>query len=425
MSKGSKLCNGSEMKEYETRKEMLKGLVKPGSVIAEIGVFVGDLAEWIQKELKPSKFYAVDCYEGPVIGSANQDGFNFEFYKTPIAEWFAGRRVPITKMRSSDFFKTIPDGSLDCVYIDGDHSYEGVKADLEASHHKVKHGGWILGHDLCRHPTKGNPEATANCEQAVTEFCLKYGLEVSVKANDGQMSYGIINKKERIHIVSVSNREALYKYTFAILKEYADKQGYSINLHTDVLETTRYPAWSKIPAVKRALEMNDPDSAEYIVWFDDDITVTDPERSLYDFIDKYQFRESEALAMVCHDVYDEGTLMNTGVMVFKNKPETIKMLDTIWELGSRMPLQHQSFSYEQEVFNFYYKFIYAKHILRIPHKTMQSLARHFDCPAELAWSPGDFCAHITAGPLEDRLMILQLLINHHILPKRLGETRQS
>jgi SAM-dependent methyltransferase len=41
----------------------------------------------------------------------------------------------------------VPDGALDLVYIDGDHNYEPVKADLLAWLPKVRPGGWVAGHD--------------------------------------------------------------------------------------------------------------------------------------------------------------------------------------------------------------------------------------------------------------------------------------
>lgn len=37
--------------------------------------------------------------------------------------------------------------AYDLVYIDGDHSYQAVRADIQASRRLVKPGGWIGGHD--------------------------------------------------------------------------------------------------------------------------------------------------------------------------------------------------------------------------------------------------------------------------------------
>lgn len=41
----------------------------------------------------------------------------------------------------------IPYNSFDMVYIDGDHDYDPVKKDIEASLPLVKKDGWIAGHD--------------------------------------------------------------------------------------------------------------------------------------------------------------------------------------------------------------------------------------------------------------------------------------
>lgn len=41
----------------------------------------------------------------------------------------------------------VDDGELDFVFIDADHSYEAVKADIAAWTPKVRKGGWVLGHD--------------------------------------------------------------------------------------------------------------------------------------------------------------------------------------------------------------------------------------------------------------------------------------
>eukprot|EP00971_Amphidinium_carterae_P067679 1340279-Amphidinium_carterae.1 len=42
---------------------------------------------------------------------------------------------------------TVPDGSLDMVFLDADHTYKGVKQDIELWWRKVRHGGILAGHD--------------------------------------------------------------------------------------------------------------------------------------------------------------------------------------------------------------------------------------------------------------------------------------
>lgn len=44
--------------------------------------------------------------------------------------------------------QVIPDESLDFCYIDGDHSYEGVRKDIELFYPKVRKGGVLCGHDF-------------------------------------------------------------------------------------------------------------------------------------------------------------------------------------------------------------------------------------------------------------------------------------
>ena len=52
------------------------------------------------------------------------------------------------KRASVDFAKGFEDASLDFVFIDGDHSYDQVLADMRAWLPKVKDGGWLGGHDV-------------------------------------------------------------------------------------------------------------------------------------------------------------------------------------------------------------------------------------------------------------------------------------
>lgn len=56
-------------------------------------------------------------------------------------------RSLLWKMASTDAAKYVDDHSLDFVFIDGDHSQEGVSADIMAWTQKVRPGGRVIGHD--------------------------------------------------------------------------------------------------------------------------------------------------------------------------------------------------------------------------------------------------------------------------------------
>ena len=43
------------------------------------------------------------------------------------------------------------DGKVDFLFIDGDHTYEGVKADFEMYSPLVRPGGLVVFHDICKH----------------------------------------------------------------------------------------------------------------------------------------------------------------------------------------------------------------------------------------------------------------------------------
>jgi hypothetical protein len=56
-------------------------------------------------------------------------------------------RVLILKGDSVPMAENIEDNSIDFVFIDGDHSEEGVSKDIKAYLPKIKKGGFLSGHD--------------------------------------------------------------------------------------------------------------------------------------------------------------------------------------------------------------------------------------------------------------------------------------
>jgi hypothetical protein len=404
------------MKEYESREDMLKDLVKPGSTLAEIGVFAGDFSDWMLKNLDVKKLYGIDPYTSTigVMGSGNVHGFGMEYYELETLHGFVKNRLSmhpeyeLHREFSGTFFNSIDDGSLDAVYIDGDHSFDAVRNDLELARHSVKEGGWIFGHDYALHPQKGNPEIKHVVQPVVDEFCTKHGLSVYAVTNDGIRSFAIQNtKKYKICIVSVSDRIDLYAKTFILMNRYADKHGYDTKLFTDVLDKQRHPSWSKIPAMK--LIMNES-KYDFIVWMDDDIVITNPEISLSHFIDKHNFRKSKATLLVSADMPNEpSTFMNCGILFMKPKsPSAITLLDSAWAYGDACPLTKQHYSWEQEAFNFLYRFGNREDFLIIPLPNFQASARFQSNPA-VTWKPGYFSAHLNNGPLPIKLMTYELL----------------
>ena len=57
-------------------------------------------------------------------------------------------RVELLGEKSVDAARHFADGSLDFVFIDGDHSYESVRDDIAAWFPKLVPGGLIAGHDF-------------------------------------------------------------------------------------------------------------------------------------------------------------------------------------------------------------------------------------------------------------------------------------
>lgn len=45
---------------------------------------------------------------------------------------------------------------IDLLFIDGDHTYEGVKADFQNYSPMVSKGGMVVFHDICKHSSEVN-----------------------------------------------------------------------------------------------------------------------------------------------------------------------------------------------------------------------------------------------------------------------------
>lgn len=129
------------------------------ATIVEIGVHKGDFSEKILKVARPKKLFLVDpwqYFESEDYSRSHYGGSKID--QSVMDERYRGvaRRfddeieagcVEIVRAFSHDAAETLGDGQVDCVYIDGDHSYEGVKRDINAYFPKLRQGGLMIGDD--------------------------------------------------------------------------------------------------------------------------------------------------------------------------------------------------------------------------------------------------------------------------------------
>lgn len=140
-----------------SRYHLLKRLSK-GGYVAEIGTQHGGFTKYIVDLTHPKELHLFDL--------------SFDEFSLPRSEPGNLPKLTFHKGDSSTLLMSCDDSHFDFLYIDGDHSYEGVKRDLFAAQKKVKRDGIIV----CNDYTSWSPlEATSyGIPKAIHEFCIEY-----------------------------------------------------------------------------------------------------------------------------------------------------------------------------------------------------------------------------------------------------------
>ena len=118
-----------------------------GGVMIEVGVYQGRSLAFLAVEAlnaqKDLQVIGLDRFNWPHDAAARVWAFRQQFGLSNLS------------LHSADSVRgaaTYQDASLDFVFLDADHTYESVLADLRAWFPKIKKGGVLAGHDL------GHPE---------------------------------------------------------------------------------------------------------------------------------------------------------------------------------------------------------------------------------------------------------------------------
>jgi hypothetical protein len=117
---------------------------------AEIGVHKGRYSRSLCTYIPGLKLYGVDLWEvygGYIDFGGLEDGYLAEAYLI-AQENTQGLNCEFIKDWSSEAVKRFEDGSLDFVFIDGNHAYEYVVEDIALWSKKVRKGGIVSGHDF-------------------------------------------------------------------------------------------------------------------------------------------------------------------------------------------------------------------------------------------------------------------------------------
>lgn len=139
---------------YRAQVERVVGEARLVEVGSWLGRSTAFLAFCVAQSGKPIRFYAVDHGRGSPDGEAvyrdkllEGGGTTLGFLHRSLLECGVADSVVIlgtTSQRAAELFAL---DSLDFVFIDGEHRYEAVTADLKAWWPKVKLGGVFAGHD--------------------------------------------------------------------------------------------------------------------------------------------------------------------------------------------------------------------------------------------------------------------------------------
>ena len=137
-------------------------------------------------------------------------------------------------------FDALAKEHYDFIYLDGDHSYEGVKAEIPLFWENVKSGGILAGHDYCNHGEKSL--SCSGCDniphcQKYTEYGVAHGKHPRrIAANQN----GVVMAVQE-WLTEVNDPRLLLHHTIeSFTKESLLADGMDYDL---VITNTRNPSW--------------------------------------------------------------------------------------------------------------------------------------------------------------------------------------
>ncbi len=131
------------------------------AVFVELGTWLGQSAGYMAVEIansgKEIKFHCVDVWEDigsftclghPEIDAWIRDTDVYDVFRQFMQRGGVWDRIITHRTRTVEAAALFADASVDFCFVDADHEYESVMADIAAWLPKVKPGGLFAGHDF-------------------------------------------------------------------------------------------------------------------------------------------------------------------------------------------------------------------------------------------------------------------------------------
>lgn len=135
------MATTKKMRNSQHNKQGLRDLcawLPFGCEGVEIGSYAGESAEIFAQSGKFQTLTCVDSWLGDC--ACAEEDFDYLHHRWP-------NMIVKEKLTALQYIRTRQPQSLDFVYLDADHEYQNIKAELDAIRCKIKAGGFIAGHD--------------------------------------------------------------------------------------------------------------------------------------------------------------------------------------------------------------------------------------------------------------------------------------
>ena len=208
----------------------------------------------------------------------------------------------------------------------------------------------------------------------------------------------------KIGICSWSDREEVYSLSWPKLKAYCDHHNYRFTSGTEYFEDNVAGSWMKLKMLQKQ------EGLDYIIWFDDDIIITDEQLGLETFIERLPKHCMFGI------MADSGTtsqpkrfIFNMGVMIVKCGGKSLEELTVLWDNGIQSKWRNKRHLEQDYITSKYVNNnMFKQSVYKFPYGSLQTFIRPYGLPEELQWKPGDFAAHITGWQFNNGLKVKRI-----------------